>query len=139
MIYTIYKKANGEITSQFSGSFENLQLNVDPETQGYIEGNYLGDKYYVEGGLPVAIPEKPNRWSFYDPDTKQWVANDAAAKQYCLERRSKLLIASDWTQIPNNPLTAEKQAEWAIYRQALRDITTQTDYPFNTVWPTPPQ
>jgi hypothetical protein len=27
---------------------------------------------------------------------------------------------------------------WAIYRQALRDITNQAD-PFNITWPTPPQ
>lgn len=29
---------------------------------------------------------------------------------------------SDWTQIPNNPLTLEYSAEWATYRQFLRDF-----------------
>lgn len=33
-----------------------------------------------------------------------------------------LLYGSDWTQIPNNPLTPEYSAEWAIYRQELRDF-----------------
>ena len=32
------------------------------------------------------------------------------------------LFESDWTQIPNNPLTPEYSAEWAIYRQELRDF-----------------
>ena len=32
------------------------------------------------------------------------------------------LQASDWTQIPNNPLTPEYSAEWAVYRQELRDF-----------------
>lgn len=137
MIYSIYKKSTGEITSQFSGSLENLQLNVNTETQGYIEGNYPGDKFYIENNAPVAISAQPNSWSFYDPDTKQWVVNDAAAKQYCIERRNKLLASSDWTQMPD--VTLANKPAWATYRQALRDITAQTGYPFNIVWPTPPQ
>jgi hypothetical protein len=32
------------------------------------------------------------------------------------------LSNSDWTQIPNNPLTPEYSAEWAVYRQSLRDF-----------------
>jgi homogentisate 1,2-dioxygenase len=32
------------------------------------------------------------------------------------------LSNSDWTQIPNNPLTLEYSAEWAVYRQELRDF-----------------
>ena len=32
------------------------------------------------------------------------------------------LFNSDWTQIPNNPLTPEYSAEWAVYRQELRDF-----------------
>jgi hypothetical protein len=35
---------------------------------------------------------------------------------------SQELQASDWTQIPNNPLTPEYSAEWAVYRQELRDF-----------------
>lgn len=49
------------------------------------------------------------------------------------EKRNKLLLESDWTQLPDVP--SELKAKWAIYRQALRDITTQLD-PFNIVYPT---
>lgn len=45
--------------------------------------------------------------------------------------RNRLLAASDWTQLPDASADA---AAWAIYRQALRDITTQAN-PFNIVWP----
>ncbi len=47
-----------------------------------------------------------------------------------------LLYKSDWTcsvtdyEVPN-------KADWVTYRQALRDITLQTD-PFNIEWPTLP-
>jgi hypothetical protein len=37
--------------------------------------------------------------------------------------RNHLLSESDWTQLPDAPLTETKRAEWATYRQALRDIT----------------
>jgi hypothetical protein len=30
-------------------------------------------------------------------------------------------------------------AQWQTYRQALRDVPTQSGYPVNVVWPTPPQ
>lgn len=54
-----------------------------------------------------------------------------------LIRRQGLLIASDWTQLPDVPL-ATKQA-WTTYRQALRDITDQPGYPDNIAWPETPQ
>jgi hypothetical protein len=53
--------------------------------------------------------------------------------------RNLLLYESDWTQIPNNPLTVEQQQAWADYRQQLRDIKSQPGYPNNVIWPTPPQ
>lgn len=48
--------------------------------------------------------------------------------------RNRRLTACDWTQLPDAALSNVQTAEWAIYRQALRDITTQSD-PFNIVWP----
>ena len=51
--------------------------------------------------------------------------------------RTQMLANSDFTQVADAPITAEKRAEWVTYRQALRDITTQTD-PFNIIWPTSP-
>lgn len=51
--------------------------------------------------------------------------------------RTVLLAQSDFTQVADSPMTAEKRAEWVTYRQALRDITTQAD-PFNITWPASP-
>ena len=38
------------------------------------------------------------------------------------EKRNRLLNGSDLTQLPDCSLTDAKKAEWATYRQALRDI-----------------
>lgn len=66
-----------------------------------------------------------------------WVDPATSAEKWDQVRtqRNQLLSLSDWTQLPDVPL-ATKEA-WAIYRQALRDITLQQD-PFNIVWPVPP-
>tara|TARA_B100000029_G_scaffold142368_1_gene137567 strand:- start:127 stop:438 length:312 start_codon:yes stop_codon:yes gene_type:complete len=37
-------------------------------------------------------------------------------------RRNSLLFESDWTQMADSPVTDEKKAEWATYRQELRDF-----------------
>lgn len=52
--------------------------------------------------------------------------------------RDHLLNASDWTQLPNGPLTDTKKQEWATYRQELRDLPDDTTDPLNVTWPTPP-
>ena len=36
--------------------------------------------------------------------------------------RNRLLAESDWTQMPDSPLTDEQRAAWSAYRQALRDF-----------------
>ena len=54
------------------------------------------------------------------------------------KQRSIVLSATDWTQMPDAPLSAEKKLAWSEYRQAWRDITSQSGFPDNVVIPTPP-
>lgn len=51
--------------------------------------------------------------------------------------RSRRLLVTDWTQGNDCSLSADKIAEYKEYRQALRDITKQTN-PFRIVWPKKP-
>tara|TARA_R100001443_G_C3274451_1_gene158805 strand:- start:151 stop:345 length:195 start_codon:yes stop_codon:yes gene_type:complete len=43
--------------------------------------------------------------------------------------REAQLYRSDWTQLPDSPLTDEKKAEWNTFRQAWRDITKHAEWP----------
>lgn len=52
--------------------------------------------------------------------------------------RDRLLLNSDWTQLPDSPLDATSKSAWADYRQDLRDITSQTTFPYVITWPTAP-
>lgn len=54
-------------------------------------------------------------------------------------KRDGLLIASDWTQIADAPLTTEQKAAWATYRQALRDLPQTYETPDDVIWPTQPE
>lgn len=53
-------------------------------------------------------------------------------------KRNRLLTQSDWTQGNDSPLNIEKKRKWAEYRQALRDITLQTEFPNNVIFPSTP-
>ena len=53
-----------------------------------------------------------------------------------LIKRQQLLESSDWTQLPDVPISTKNA--WAGYRQALRDITDQDGFPDNIDWPTQP-
>jgi len=50
------------------------------------------------------------------------------------KRRNQLLQESDWTQLPDSPLTDAKKTEWATYRQSLRDVTSGLDLSGITIW-----
>ena len=52
-------------------------------------------------------------------------------------QRDQLLNETDWVVIKQTEQSGVVTEPWRVYRQALRDITTQTD-PLNIVWPTRP-
>lgn len=53
------------------------------------------------------------------------------------DERNKKLLHSDWTQLPNAPLSTEQKAVWETYRQLLRDFPGTVDLA-NIQWPTEP-
>ena len=83
---------------------------------------------------------------YWDNDTSSWETRESNPSPYhiwlnkawTLDRvrfegeirriRNDLLSESDWTQtVEDAPLTEEMKAEWATYRQELRDITDALD------------
>ena len=62
--------------------------------------------------------------------------------QYLRDKRNDKLIASDWTQMSDSPLSESKKQEWATYRQQLRDLPvsyTDDNEWSDIVWPTKPE
>lgn len=135
MIYTIYDSTTGQILRVVNTNEIDSQVG---QGESFIEGEFDDVSYYIENDAAVQIPPQPSQYSIFDFTTKQWVLNPDLASSDVLTARNKLLFSTDWTQIPNNPLTSERQAEWATYRQELRDIPQQSGYPYNVVWPVAP-
>lgn len=50
--------------------------------------------------------------------------------------RNKRLAVCDWTQVNDSPVD---KTVWAVYRQSLRDVTSQPGFPWQITWPTEPQ
>lgn len=60
-------------------------------------------------------------------------ANDRAAAEVRQERNS-LIAETDYLALSDNTMTSDMQT----YRQALRDIPSQSGFPANVTWPTKP-
>ena len=71
-------------------------------------------------------------------EREEYINNIMPIEQMELLRRerNRLLTETDWTQ--SRDVTLPNDAEWAAYRQALRDLPTNTTDPANPVWPTKP-
>jgi hypothetical protein len=62
-------------------------------------------------------------------------AADAATANSVRVSRTQLLKETDWTQLSDAPVD---KAAWALYRQALRDVTDQDGFPHEIIWPEKP-
>jgi spermidine/putrescine-binding protein len=144
---SIYLLANGQYSRTVGAPTEELLLLQVKDGEKGLFDIANPSSYYLDsnGETLIQIPPKPSEYSIFDYTLKEWVDPRTDQQKYddavnvAIPQRNELLYASDWTQIPNNPLTAEKQQEWAVYRQELRDITIQAGYPFNIVWPVQPE
>lgn len=55
------------------------------------------------------------------------------------ERTKQLLRDSDWTMLPDVPMTSGNKALWIEYRRTLRDIRLQAGFPNEIQWPKAPE
>ena len=105
--------------------------------QYVIEGLANDDSQYVSNGAVIDMPYRPSLHHKFNYETKIWDQDVESSEISVRSQRDQLLAASDWTQLPDVPITTKQS--WVDYRQQLRDITSQSDYPFNVIWPTLPQ
>jgi hypothetical protein len=151
--FRAYTKANGgpswDITT--TEVLESLGADVvfeGPQATGGTVYQYsqasgvvqIDGKWYTKHILgPVFIDttdETGNVTSATQHETAYKAQKDAEQAKSARATRGEKLAESDWTQVADAPV--DKTA-WATYRQALRDVTTQTGFPWTIVWPTQPE
>ena len=123
MKYTIYNTSTGVIRKALSVNPPLTIADRLRDGEAYLEGVYSPNTYKVVDGAPVS--------------TKQdYVATEGGMRNV----RDGMLSSCDWTQGADSPLTDSKKTEWRTYRQALRDLPTNSNWPSltNDDWPTPP-
>ena len=125
--YTIYDKATGQILDNLTCPDSHV-VNLSDE-HGILDGHFPDDKFTVVEGL--ARP-----FEVGTADVESNAVSEMSADVKVRIARNQALAVSDWTQVADAPVD---RAAWADYRQALRDITSQADFPENIIWPTEPQ
>ena len=105
-IFTIYNLETGEIEYSCSTVAEMHEMLLE-DGQGIIEGDYQPNEYKILNGEAV-------------------IRTDNALEILRL-KRDALLKESDWTLMPDSPLSDYKKTEWATYRQSLRDLPSNNN------------
>lgn len=105
------------------GYNEAVPLRREPFT-GYVTAWTKGDDYiYRETIITATVDEE---------------AKAAHESKAIRTERDRLLTASDWTQLTDSPLTETDRLAWAEYRQELRNVPQQADFPGTVQWPVHP-
>lgn len=92
------------------------------------------DGHYVVEGAPFKQNKRwTQNWELV-PFTEEQL-RQRTESQWSIVRaeRNQRLAETDWTQIPDAPLTDGQRDQWKVKRQHWRDVTNQTD-PFNIEW-----
>ena len=77
-------------------------------------------------------------WTVADKTAEEIAAYDTAKGMSIRSQRDELLASCDWMVIKAFEGGTTVSAEWATYRQALRDVTAQDGFPHEITWPNKP-
>ncbi len=108
--YSVYPYYIGEV------------LNYNPDIEVLLEGGFekdLNDLWHK--------PYLVKRLSLED------------ASNNIRTRRNSLLSDSDWLVTKYMEIANTIPEVWSVYRQGLRDITSQTGFPYDIYWPIKPE
>jgi len=132
MKFTSYN--NNQPIGQHECSLKEIQM-IYPDGS-YLEG-WPTDTQYVFNNQFVDFPDKPSDNHSWSWENLAWVIRPDILDSIYRTKRGELLLSSDWTQLPDVPEATK--LKYQSYRQQLRDITLQENYPVDVVWPTIPE
>ena len=92
--------------------------------------------YMTQTITPTAIAQTDGVW------VQGWEVGERPvddAKRNVRAHRDALLADTDWVVAVSYERGESVPSAWVSYRQALRDVTAQTGFPFAVDWPTKPE
>ena len=105
------------------------------QAQGVEQINGKWYTKYVLGPTFIDTVEDGVTTTALQHETAYKAQKDAEQAKNVRATRDAKLSECDWTQVADAPVD---KAVWATYRQALRDITTQTGFPWTVTYPEKP-
>jgi hypothetical protein len=149
--YIRYEIATGEIDCCGISSTDVLPFDI-PIGYASLEGLGANQTNYVANNIildytaqqQATKANKPiyncawNNATFVWDDTRTPEKQNSDAENLAIATRDALLSQTDWIVIRAVDQGTPIPTDWQTYRQALRDITNQTGYPLNIVWPVAP-
>jgi len=79
------------------------------------------------------------KYSVADMDNEAKAAKDEEQAKNVRTQRTEKLRDCDWTQLDDTPMSNTQKADWAEYRQALRDVPERAGFPWKVEWPVQPE
>ena len=152
--FRAYTKANGGPTWETTTTEVLTALGADvvfegPQATGGTVYQYsqasgveqIDGKWYTKYVLGPVFTDRPATdtepaQTALEQETAYKAMKDAEQAKSVRASRDEKLKDCDWTQVADAPVD---KAVWATYRQALRDVTTQTGFPWTITWPDAPQ
>ena len=99
----------------------------------------IDDKWYTKWNLGPSFFQTEdadgNVTTAAQNEANYKASKDAEQAKSVRATRGEKLAECDWTQVADAPVD---KSVWATYRQALRDVTTQSGFPWTIVWPIAP-
>ena len=133
--------ADDKLVSKDGVGYSNLDLSFLDSDVWAVQWDT--DKGHIEK-RDLSIVEITDITPFNAALTKWDEANTAAnapvveTEESVRAQRDLILAETDWTVLPDSPLSDAKIAEWKTYRQALRDLPANTTDFANPTYPTEP-
>jgi hypothetical protein len=119
--YEYYSFSMSEVFPTTANNF--VQLDDSPATRHPLTDDDIVNIKQIATNWVQPLGQEGN------PTEEQLIAK---ARSY----RNQLLGQSDWTQL--NDVSVATKNEWASYRQLLRDVPQQNDFPHIINWPGKP-
>lgn len=102
----------------------------------------LNNLHFLPDGVdPSTIPRFPQDAvivSDEEAEALRIASIPAPTEEGIRVERNNLIALSDWSMLPDAPLTVEQVDAWVAYRQALRDVPQQAGFPADVTWPVAP-
>jgi hypothetical protein len=133
-----FNESLGQISVLFKDTENIIGISIPIENNRYIEGlalhNYIMS-FNSHNDDP--IEQKTKRVTNSDVIKKlvEPIDKELLEKEVRLQR-DYCLLKSDWLLLPDTGFSDEAVARYKKYRQELRDVPQQPNFPYDVIWPT---